>query len=283
MEKYLQNNTNVNENNLNIDVSSSEDENELFFIDTLEQKPQRIRVIVPRHPTLISSEINCENILPLSERQPRANITNQTCSTPKSFNEAMSSSNEEDWNTEIKKELMNMERLNISGLDYQRTFAPTGRLSSLHTLISFATIHKYEFHQMDVQSAFLNTPLQEEICLEIPQGILANKETQLFQLNKALYGIKQASLAWYKHLTKWLITLGFQYSINYPCVFWRKGKSPIWIYVHVDDLAIFESNLENRKQEIKKDSYMKDLGKAHLLLGIKINHLSDGFSLNQEH
>ncbi|MBW0512111.1 hypothetical protein O181_051826 [Austropuccinia psidii MF-1] len=28
---------------------------------------------------------------------------------------------------------------------------------------------------------------------------------------------------------------------------------------------------------------MKDLGKAHLLLGIKINHLSDVFSLNQEH
>ncbi|MBW0464974.1 hypothetical protein O181_004689 [Austropuccinia psidii MF-1] len=28
---------------------------------------------------------------------------------------------------------------------------------------------------------------------------------------------------------------------------------------------------------------MKDLGKANLLLGIKINHLEDGFSLDQEH
>ncbi|MBW0566196.1 hypothetical protein O181_105911 [Austropuccinia psidii MF-1] len=28
---------------------------------------------------------------------------------------------------------------------------------------------------------------------------------------------------------------------------------------------------------------MKDLGKANLLLGIKINHLKDGFSIDQEH
>ncbi|MBW0512109.1 hypothetical protein O181_051824 [Austropuccinia psidii MF-1] len=116
----------------------------------------------------------------------------------------MSGSNKEDWNTAIKKELMNMELLNvwtlrkattkdhpitstwvfkekqdntvstveyksrlcahgfhqILGPDYQSTFAPTGRLSSLCALISFSTIHKYEFHQMNVRSAFLNAPLQ---------------------------------------------------------------------------------------------------------------------------
>ncbi|MBW0558248.1 hypothetical protein O181_097963 [Austropuccinia psidii MF-1] len=234
MEKDLQNNTDEKENNLNIDVSSSEEENEDFFIDALEQEPLRIKVIGPRHPTLISSEMNSENILLFPQRQQRANITNQGCSTPKSFNEAMTSPNKENWNTAIKKELENMEKLNvwtlrkkttkdhpitstwvlkekqnntgntaeykaclcahgfqqISGLDYHRTFAPTGRLSSLCPLISFAKIHKYEFHQMDVQSTFLNSPLQEEICLEIPQGVSEEKETHILQLNKALYGLK---------------------------------------------------------------------------------------------
>ncbi|MBW0567205.1 hypothetical protein O181_106920 [Austropuccinia psidii MF-1] len=66
MEKDLQNNISANENNLNTDVPSSEDENEDVFIDALEQQPQRIRVIGPRHPTLISSKINRENILPFS-------------------------------------------------------------------------------------------------------------------------------------------------------------------------------------------------------------------------
>ncbi|MBW0504968.1 hypothetical protein O181_044683 [Austropuccinia psidii MF-1] len=114
-----------------------------------------------------------------------------------------------------------------SRIGLSKHFAPTERLSSLRALISFAAIHKFNFHQMDVQSAFLNAPLQEEICLEIPQGVSANKETQVLQLNRALYRLKQASLAWYKHLSNWLITSGFLCSITDPCVFWRRGKKPI--------------------------------------------------------
>ncbi|MBW0484241.1 hypothetical protein O181_023956 [Austropuccinia psidii MF-1] len=63
MEKNLPDNTDINENSPSIKTSSSEDENEDIFIDELKQQPQRIRVIGPRHSTLISSEINSENIL----------------------------------------------------------------------------------------------------------------------------------------------------------------------------------------------------------------------------
>ncbi|MBW0551688.1 hypothetical protein O181_091403 [Austropuccinia psidii MF-1] len=136
---------------------------------------------------------------------------------------------------------------------------------------------------MDVRSAFLNAPLREEICLEIPQGVEGNKETHVLYLNKALYGLKKASIAWYKHLSDWLISSGFHCSLADPCVFWRKGEFPIWIYIHVDDLAIFGPNLDYFKKEIKEIFDMKDLGEARLLLGIKVNHLQDGFSLDQEH
>ncbi|MBW0528506.1 hypothetical protein O181_068221 [Austropuccinia psidii MF-1] len=136
---------------------------------------------------------------------------------------------------------------------------------------------------MDVQSAFLKALLKEEICLEIPEGVPANKSTQLLQLNKALYVLKQASLAWYKYLSNWLITSDFQCSLTNPCVFWRKGKKPIWIYIHVDDLVIFGPDWNEFKKEIKSKFEMKDLGKANLLLGIKINHFNDGFGLDQEH
>ncbi|MBW0472510.1 hypothetical protein O181_012225 [Austropuccinia psidii MF-1] len=171
----------------------------------------------------------------------------------------------------------------IPGLYYQNTFAPTGRFSSLQTLISFVSINKYQFHQMDVQSAFWNALLQEEICLEIPQGVMENKDTQVLQLNKVLYNLKQASLAWYNHLSKWLIASRFQFSITDPCVFWIEGKFLVWVYIHVDDLAIFGPNLEDLKQGINKDFDMKDLGKANFLLDIKINDLNNGFSLDQEH
>ncbi|MBW0558315.1 hypothetical protein O181_098030 [Austropuccinia psidii MF-1] len=325
-EEETNNDSNMEDSSSSVDLASLENEREEIFVDALEQQPKRIQVIGPRRPTLISSEINSNNILPFSRRQTGANLTTLT-QTPRTFIEAMNCPNKEKWNLAIKKELQNIEELNvwtlrnkkeddhpisstwifkektddsgkilehkahlcahgfhqIAGLDYQSTFAPTGRLSSLRALISFAAIYKYDFHQMDVRSAFLNAPLQEEIWLEIPQGVSANKETQVFQLNKALYGLKQASLAWYKHLSSWLITSGFQCFLTDPCVFWRRSKNPIWIYVHVDDLAIFGPNLEDFKKEIKNEFDMKDMGKANLLLGIKINHFEDGFSLDQEH
>ncbi|MBW0542366.1 hypothetical protein O181_082081 [Austropuccinia psidii MF-1] len=171
----------------------------------------------------------------------------------------------------------------IAGIDYQNTFVPTGRLSSLRTLISFASVNKYKFHQMDVRSAFLNAPLQEKIFLEIPQGIEGNTKTQVLHLNKALYSLKQAFLAWYKHLSSLLISTGFHCSLSDPCVFWRTGKFPIWIYIHVDDLAVFGPNLNHFKKEIKEEFDIKDLGKAHLPLGIRVTHLHDGFALDQEH
>ncbi|MBW0473209.1 hypothetical protein O181_012924 [Austropuccinia psidii MF-1] len=273
----------------NIELISSDNEDEDSFVDELEQKPQRIRVIGPRHPTLISSDINSENMLPFHRRQPRMNTTKQICSIPNSFEEAMKSSNKEEWRLEIKK-ILNINKLNvwtlrektyndhpitstwifkekrddsgktieymaclcthgfhqIAGIDYQNTFAPTGRLSLLRTLISFASVSKYEFHQMDIRSAFLNAPLQEEICLEIPQGVEGNTKTQVLHLNKALYSLKQASLAWNKHLSSWLTSTGFRCSLADPCVFWRTGK-------------------------------------AHLLLGLRVSHLHDGFALDQEH
>ncbi|MBW0536325.1 hypothetical protein O181_076040 [Austropuccinia psidii MF-1] len=131
----------------------------------------------------------------------------------------MASSNKEQWNLAIKKELQNMENLSlrtlrnrkennhpitstwvfkekeddsgiiiehkarlcahgfhqISGLDYQSTFTPTGRLSSLCALVSFAEIYKFHFHQMDVCSSFLNAPLQEEICLKNPSRSISKQ------------------------------------------------------------------------------------------------------------
>ncbi|MBW0464271.1 hypothetical protein O181_003986 [Austropuccinia psidii MF-1] len=46
---------------------------------------------------------------------------------------------------------------------------------------------------------------------------------------------------------------------------------------------MFGPDLANFKTEIKKAFDMKDLGEAGLLLGVKITHKSDGFTLSQEH
>ncbi|MBW0579763.1 hypothetical protein O181_119478, partial [Austropuccinia psidii MF-1] len=80
-------------------LSDSKDED--FFVDAPEQPLPRIRVIGPRHPTPISSDINGNNILPFHRRQPRTNLIKQTSSIPNSFEEAMNSSNKEEGYHEI--------------------------------------------------------------------------------------------------------------------------------------------------------------------------------------
>ncbi|MBW0552718.1 hypothetical protein O181_092433 [Austropuccinia psidii MF-1] len=186
------------DNSHSIELIPTDDEDKYSFFDKLEQQPQKIRVIGPRHPTLISSEIDRKNILPFCRRQPRTNLIKQTFPIPNSFEEEMKSSNRNKWGLAIQKEILNIKRLNvwtlinktindhpissmwifkekqdnsgkvteykaclcahgfhqIVGLDYQNSFAPTGILSLLQTLISFATINNYKSHQMDVRSAF---------------------------------------------------------------------------------------------------------------------------------
>ncbi|MBW0519954.1 hypothetical protein O181_059669 [Austropuccinia psidii MF-1] len=76
---------------------------------------------------------------------------------------------------------------------------------------------------------------------------------------------------------------GFKAEVSNPCVFYWKDDCPIWLFVHVDEIAIFGKDLESFKKEIKQELKAKLLGQADLLLGIKI-HPDDNFiQLLQEH
>jgi hypothetical protein len=55
-------------------------------------------------------------------------------------------------------------------LDFGETYAPVARLESIRILFSCAAHHDFKLHQMDVKSAFLNGPLQEEVYVEQPPG-----------------------------------------------------------------------------------------------------------------
>jgi hypothetical protein len=51
----------------------------------------------------------------------------------------------------------------------------------------------------------------------------------------------------------------------------------------VDDIAVFGKDLSIFKKEIKSEFNMKELGKANLLLGIKIIHDPNAIVLSQLH
>ncbi|MBW0537692.1 hypothetical protein O181_077407 [Austropuccinia psidii MF-1] len=171
----------------------------------------------------------------------------------------------------------------MQGFDFSKTFAPTRRLNSLRTLISFAVSRNLLFEQLDIKSAFLNAPLEEEVYLTIPQGLDSDKKHKCLKLEKAIYGLKQAPLARYRRLSLWLLSIGFKISKSDACVFFSKGDDPIWLFLHVDNIGVFGKNLSNFKKKREKEFQTKILGKADLMLGIKIIHDTNSITLSQGH
>jgi hypothetical protein len=50
----------------------------------------------------------------------------------------------------------------VEGVDYDETFAPVARYTSIRTIIALATSMGWKLHQMDVQRTFLNGEIEEE-------------------------------------------------------------------------------------------------------------------------
>ncbi|KAL6318220.1 hypothetical protein AAG906_035726 [Vitis piasezkii] len=49
------------------------------------------------------------------------------------------------------------------GMDYEETFAPVAKMTTIHALIAVVFIHQWHISQMGVKKVFLNGDLKEEI------------------------------------------------------------------------------------------------------------------------
>jgi hypothetical protein len=175
----------------------------------------------------------------------------------------------------------------IEGIDYDETFAPVAKLSSLRTLLAFAAEHNLEVHQMDVKSAYLNAPLKEEIYMEAPPGFDI-PEGMVFRLLKAVYGTKQGGRVWYEDIRATLEALGYTRLESDHAVFIRIIDGAISIIsLYVDDITMLCKSLKviNQDKEALKRSYqMTDLGEISWILGIQITRDRDKgtIALSQE-
>ena len=56
-------------------------------------------------------------------------------------------------------------------IDYEETFAPVARISSVCALLAVAAASKWDLFQIDVNNAFLNGDLSEEVYMQPPLGL----------------------------------------------------------------------------------------------------------------
>ena len=106
------------------------------------------------------------------------------------------------------------------GVDYDETFTPVVRFTSIRVLLALAVQKDMLVHQMDVVTAFLNGTLEEEIYMEQPSHYVEKgKEKLVCKLNKSLYGLKQSPRCWNAVFTEYMEQAGFVQSSADSCVF----------------------------------------------------------------
>lgn len=166
----------------------------------------------------------------------------------------------------------------IAGLDFTNTFAPVHHRDTLRVFLCLVALHNLECDQLDITTAFLNGDLEEEVYMNVPDGMQdASKPDHVARLHKSLYGLKQAPRAWYKKLHQWFTANCFASSSADPCFYQRRDPSDntifIWVLVYVDDCAVASNSrtaLDTFKSELAQTFAMKDQGGLAYLLGVCI-------------
>ena len=92
------------------------------------------------------------------------------------------------------------------GLDYEETFSPVAKITTIRVLLALAACKSWSLWQMDVKNAFLHGELDKDIYIEQPRGFESKIHLDyVCKLKKALYGLKQAPRAWYGKIGEFLV------------------------------------------------------------------------------
>lgn len=104
------------------------------------------------------------------------------------------------------------------GIDYEETFAPVAKFTTIRVLLALSWESNWEVHGMDVKTAFLNSELEETVYMEIPEGVeipttrpptAEYSRPTVCRLLKSIYGLKPSPRAWYGRINDFFITNGF--------------------------------------------------------------------------
>lgn len=176
----------------------------------------------------------------------------------------------------------------VKGIDYEETFSPVVKYTSIRMLLAIAAHNKLKITQLDAVTAFLNGKLNEVIYMEQPIHF-NDGSTKYCKLDKCIYGLKQSSRVWNMTLDQVLVRFGLQRSTYDQCIYFNRGEKYILILaIYVDDILIFTNNDEIEKnlcEELSKNFKMKNLGPASSILGIRIirNYELGTISIDQSH
>jgi len=110
------------------------------------------------------------------------------------------------------------------GIDYFETFAPLVRYKSVRIILSMVTKHDMELMQFDIKTAFLNSPIEEDIYMQQPEGY-EDGSNRVCHLKRGIYGLKQSSRNWNNKFHEFATSQGLKRSESDPCVYTKEPNT----------------------------------------------------------
>ena len=132
------------------------------------------------------------------------------------------------WIFEIKRSGVFRARLvacghsQVAGIDFMESFSPMMNDVTMRLLITTEIVNKYTSRIVDIERVFLHGVLEENkrIYMNCPEG-LEHDDGQAVMLIKTIYGLVQASRAYFLLMVLTLKNFKFERSLADPCLFTR--------------------------------------------------------------
>ena len=159
--------------------------------------------------------------------------------------------------------------MQTEGEDFFESYAPVVQWSTVRLMLILSMVYGMDTRQVDYVNAFAQAYLDEEVYIEIPRGYKhANEDEEcVLKLNKSLYGLQQAPIAFFKLLRDTLVHKhGFKQMTNLdPCLFVRPDMICL---CYVDDCLWFSLEPKNM------DKVIDEIDKHDLTLTVESRDVS---------
>ena len=178
------------------------------------------------------------------------------------------------------------------GIDFDRIFSTVVKITTIRVVLAIAAARDYNLTSIDVQQAYLQGKLDEDLYMQMPPGLPSRSPDGrriVVKLDRSLYGLKQAGRVWWQLLTGFLLEWGFKQSSIDVCLYTHTSPtgSILWLLVWVDDTIIVDDD------EGLRERFVTDLGtrfpiedkhELEWILGVKIarNRTTRSLTLSQE-
>ena len=177
------------------------------------------------------------------------------------------------------------------GVDFESTFSPVARLTSIRLIASLACMHNLEMIHADIPNAYLNGKATKLVLVRLPEywnsliGPDLGPDGSPVIMVGSVYGTPDAGQNWNTCIHEFFISEGFKQCMKEPCIY-TKGKLPngTLVGLWVDDNYVVSGNLDEHSHlldEMEKRFNIKNLGRISFSLGIHFAWETNGLYMTQ--